>query len=129
MGYSARVDGELEIVPPLPWKYLKDNPYYLTDPKYYDMRIEVDEEKVDTPEGELVRRKGISVGYGSTVTDIRAYVVMNDVAEVLKHLPEGTTLKGWLDCIGEDGAIWRIAVQDGRAVKVEPEIVWPEWIK
>jgi hypothetical protein len=129
MSYNARVDGELEITPPLTWPDLKGNPFHKEKPGYYDIRIDVEETKVDTAEGELVKRVGVSLSYGGAVTDIRAYSVEKDVAEALRYLPKGTTLRGWLDCLGEDGAVWRITVQDGQVVKVDPELVWPEWMK
>jgi hypothetical protein len=129
MGYNARVEGELEIVPPLSWPELKANPMYKEKPGYYDIRIDVDEEKVDTPDGELIKRTGITVSYGGTVHDLRAYSIEDDLEKVRKTLPKGTELKGWLDCLGEDGAVWRVAVYDGCVVRVEPKIVWPEWMQ
>lgn len=129
MGYNVRVDGELDIQPHLTWADLQNNPFYVKEPGYQALRIEYSEETVNVPEGKLIKRTGIAFSYGGALSEMRAYRIEEDLKRALKSLPKGTTLTGWMDCLGEDGEVWRYAVKDGEVVEVKPQIVWPEWMK
>lgn len=56
----------------------------------------------------------------------RAHNLLDVVQQAIDSFP-GHTFTGHLHCEGEENAdIWRVAIRDGRAVKVEPRIVWPD---
>lgn len=130
MGNPITLEGDLDIIPPLPWPDLKKNPGYRPDGHSNKMRIEYDEETVDTPDGELVRRTGIGIGYANRHTTSLSYAqIYRDLQEIIDALPKGTTVSGWFECRAEDGDHWRIAVVEGNTITdVHPEIVWPEWM-
>lgn len=130
MGNPIRLEGDLDIIPPLPWTELKKNPGYRPDGRDNQMRIEYDEETVDTPDGELTRRTGTGIGYPASVTHGLSYSqIHGDLEKIIKALPKGTAVSGWFDCTDEQGESWRIAVVEGNEIiDVHPEITWPEWM-
>jgi hypothetical protein len=126
MGYYTRVDGEIRIEPPLTWAEIKDNPSIPDTPggrAEYDVRLRIDEETVDTNEGQLTR-KTCSALVPSWDDSFKAYNLIEHVQAMIDAFP-GHTFTGRLDCEGEEsGDLWRVVVRDGRAVKVTPRIVW-----
>ncbi|MFK0179013.1 DUF6205 family protein [Streptomyces xanthochromogenes] len=126
MGYYTTVDGAIRIEPPLKWAEFKDSPFYETETSgKRDVRLKVDEEIVDTDEGQMIR-KTASALEGSWEGGYKAYHLLEHVQEVIEAFP-GHTFTGRLDCEGEEAAdVWRVVVRDGVAVKVEPRIVWPD---
>jgi hypothetical protein len=126
MGYYTTVDGEIAIDPPLTWAEFKSSPFYRADgPSERDVRLKVDEEVVDTDEGQLIR-KTAAVLEGAYEGGFKAYHLVEHVQEAIDTFP-GHTFTGRLECAGEDGAdFWRVVVRNGAAVKVEPRIVWPD---
>lgn len=128
MGYYTTVDGEITITPPLTWTELKDSPFNpeseAHDPRL-DVKLRIDEEQVDTEEGPLLRR---TAGALVPAWEGRAkyYSLVEHTQKLMDALP-GRTFSGRLECEGEEpGDLWRIVIRDGRAVKVEPQIVWPD---
>lgn len=128
MGYYTSVDGEIRIQPPLTWAEIKDSPFLPGSPNdktEYDVRLRADEETIDTDEGQLVR-KTCSVLLPRWDDSFKAYHLVEHVQAVIDAFP-GRTFTGRLDCEGEEtGDLWRVVVRDGRALKVEPRIVWPD---
>lgn len=125
MGYSTSVDGEITITPPLAWNEIKDSPF-LTNPGYkLGVVLKVTEETVDTDEGQLTRKTS-SVLVPAWEDAFKAYSLVEDVQGAIDAFP-GHTFTGRLDCEGEENAdLWRVVIRDSRAVKVVPEIVWPD---
>lgn len=128
MGYYTRVTGEIRIEPPLTWQEFKDSRFLPGSPNdngNYDVRLCVDEETVDTDEGQLVR-KTASVVLPRWDDSFKAYNLVEHVQAVIDAFP-GHTFSGRLECEGEDNTdMWRVVVRNGHAVKVEPRIVWPD---
>ena len=128
MGYYTRVTGELHIEPPLTWPEFKDSRFLPGSPNdngNYDVQLRADEETVDTDEGQLVR-KTASVLLPRWDDSFKAYNLIEHVQAVIDAFP-GRTFTGRLECEGEDNTdMWRLIVRDGRAVRVEPRIVWPD---
>lgn len=128
MGYYTRVTGEISIEPPLTWQEFKDSPFLpggSNDNGNFDVSLRTDEETVDTDEGQLVR-KTASVVVPRWDDSFKAYHLIEHVQAVIDAFP-GRTFTGRLECEGEDNTdMWRVVVRDGRAVKVEPRIVWPD---
>lgn len=128
MGYYTRVTGEISIEPPLTWQEFKDSPFLPGSPNdntNYDVRLHTDEETVDTDEGQPVRKTANAV-LPRWDDSFKAYHLIDHVQAVIDAFP-GHTFTGRLECEGEDNTdMWRVVVRDGRAVKVEPRIVWPD---
>lgn len=128
MGYNTSVTGEIRIDPPLTWGEFKDSPFLpdsLTATIDYDVCLHTDEATVDTGEGQLIR-KTASVLLPRWEDSFRAYHLIEHVQAVIDAFP-GHVFSGRLNCEGEDNTdLWRVVIRDGRAVRVEPRIVWPD---
>jgi len=137
MGYITHVTGEFAIEPPLTWNEIKASPF--TSPSChdrnvrlhratnheYDLVLRVEEESVDTDDGEMVRRTASALVMPH-IDEYRARGLVEQVQKVIDLFP-GHTFTGRLECEGEENTdLWRVVVRDGRAVKVEPRIVWPD---
>ncbi|MFI8351243.1 DUF6205 family protein [Streptomyces sp. NPDC085596] len=128
MGYYTRVTGEINIEPPLTWQEFKDSPFLpgsANDSTAYDVRLRADEETVDTDDGQLIRKTASTV-LPRWDDSFKAYNLIEHVQAIIDAFP-GHTFSGRLDCEGEEtGDLWRVVIRDGRAVKVTPQIVWPD---
>jgi hypothetical protein len=127
MGYYTRFEGEIIIDPPLAWGEVKDSPW-LSD-EHGDVVLLLAEETVteDTDEGTSVftRKTGAAV---VPVTDdsYKGYDIVRHLQQIVDAFP-GHIFTGYISAEGEEaGDLWRLAVKDGRAVKIKPRIVWPE---
>ncbi|MGW0577317.1 DUF6205 family protein [Streptomyces sp. NPDC002920] len=127
MGYYTRVTGEIRIEPPLTWQEFKDSPFNPHSTEYddsLDAKLLIHEETVDTDDGPLLRRTAPELVAAHT-DSYKAYRLVEDVQKAIDTFT-GHTFSGRLECKGEDGALWRVIVRDGRAQQVEPRIVWPD---
>lgn len=131
MDYNTRVTGEIRIEPPLTYAEFKNSPFIAGDSLIegsIDVRLRVEEETVDTDEGQLVR-KTASALIPKWEEPYRAYHLIEHVQRAIDVFT--TTgihmFSGRLECEGEEqGDMWRVVIRDGRAVRVEPRIVWPD---
>jgi len=128
MGYTTRVDGEFAITPPLTWNEFKDSEFAPDNAKSGwepSLILRVDEDSVDTDEGPLLRRTATALVMRE-IDEYRERGLVDEVQKAIDSFP-GHTFTGRLDCEGEENTdMWRVAIRDGRAVKVEPRIVWPD---
>jgi hypothetical protein len=125
MSYITHVAGEFTITPPLTWPEFHDSPFASDDWRDTDLVLRVDEEQVNTDDGLLIRRTASAL----VMREIDEYNARNLIQQVQAAIDAfpGHTFTGRLDCEGEENTdIWRVVVRDGRAVKVEPRIVWPD---
>lgn len=128
MGYTTRVRGEFTIRPPLAWPEFRDSrfaPHNVQNGYDPSLILRVDEDTVDTDEGLLVRRTATALVMRE-IDEYRAHGLIEEVQEAVDAFP-GRQWSGRLDCAGEENLdVWRVLIRDGRAVKVKPEIVWPD---
>jgi len=130
MGYTTHVTGEFAIEPPLTWNEIKASPFEpVVRGKYgavdIDLDICVEETSVDTDEGTLVRRIGTALAMRQ-IDEYRARDLVKQVQRCIDLFP-GHTFTGRLECEGEENTdLWRVIIRDGRAVRIEPRIVWPD---
>jgi hypothetical protein len=128
MSYRTHVTGEFAITPPLAWPEFKDSEFapHNIDCSYDpDLILRVAEESVDTDDGPLLKRTATALA----MREIDEYNARNLMAQVQKAVDSfpGHTFTGRLECEGEENTdLWRVVIRDGRAVKVEPRIVWPD---
>lgn len=135
MGYTTRVRGEFTIEPPLTWNEIKESPFifpsalgrlvreYRADE--LDLALRVNETTVETEEGTLVRRTAPTLVMRE-IDEYRAHNLVEQVQQCIDLFP-GHTFTGRLDCEGEENTDqWRVIVRDGRAVRIQPRIVWPD---
>lgn len=130
MGYTTHVTGGFTITPPLTWPEIKDAAFSRgRDGLFFaptiDLALRVDETSVDTDEGPLLRRTA-SMLVMPHIDEYRARNLVQQVQSCIDAFP-GHTFTGRLECEGEENTdLWRVIIRDGRAVKVEPRIVWPD---
>lgn len=125
MSYTTHVRGEFAITPPLTWNEFKDSPFAEDHWSASDLVLRIDEESVDTEDGPLLRRTASVLA----MREIDEYNSRNLLAQVQKAIDSfpGHAFTGRLECEGEENTdLWRVVIRNGRAVKVEPQIVWPE---
>jgi hypothetical protein len=128
MGYTTRVEGEFAIMPPLSWPEFKDSKFAPDNAESShspSLILRVAEDAVDTADGPLLRRTATALVMRE-IDEYRAYDLLEEVQEAIDAFP-GRTFTGRLNCEGEEtGDLWRVVIRDGRAVRVEPRIVWPD---
>lgn len=128
MSYTTHVTGEFAIEPPLTWPEFRDSEFAPHNAKSSwdpDLILRVNEENVDTADGPLLRRTATAL----VMREISEYNSRNLMATVQKAIDAfpGHDWSGRLECEGEENTdMWRVVIRDGRAVKVEPRIVWPD---
>ena len=128
MGYTTHVTGEFAITPPLAWNEFKDSkfaPHNVQSSYDPSLILRVDEDSVDTDDGPLLRRTATALVMRE-IDEYRAYHLIDEVQEAVDAFP-GHSWSGRLECEGEENTdIWRVVIRDGRAIRVEPRIVWPD---
>lgn len=128
MSYTTHVTGEFAITPPPTWPEFKDSRFAPDNVKNsYDpsLILRVNEESVDTDEGPLLKRTATALVMRE-IDEYRERGLVEEVQSAIDAFP-GHTFTGRLECEGEENTdIWRVAVRNGRAVKVEPQIIWPD---
>jgi hypothetical protein len=125
MSYTTHVTGEFAITPPLTWGEFKDSPFASGNWRDSDLVLRIDEESVHTDDGPLLRRTASALVMRE-IDEYNARNLMSQVQAALDAFP-GHTFTGRLNCEGEENTdLWRVVIRGGRAVKVEPRIVWPD---
>lgn len=128
MGYTTRVTGEFTITPPLTWPEFRDSrfaPHNAKSRYEPSLLLRVTEDTVDTDEGQMVRRTATALVM-RPIEEYRAHGLLDEVQEAIDAFP-GHEWSGRLDCAGEENLdAWRVLIRDGRAVRIDPEIVWPD---
>jgi hypothetical protein len=128
MSYTTHVTGKFAITPPLTWPEFKNSPFAPDNiARGYNrsLILRVSEETVDTNNGPLLRRTATALVMRE-IDEYREHGLVAEVQEAVDAFP-GHAFTGRLECEGEENTdIWRVVVRNGRAVKVEPRIVWPD---
>lgn len=125
MGYTTHVRGEFTITPPLTWNEFKDSPLASDDWRDSDLALRIDETTVNTDDGPLLRRTASALAMRE-IDEYRERNLVEQVQQAVDAFP-GHTFTGRLECEGgENLDMWRVYVRDGRAVRVEPTITWPD---
>lgn len=117
MSGDARITGQITIDPPITWPELADKQWattgdYQPEPPYWaDVRL--------------------GVGIVPIDNETSAYTLVASVQRIVDEFgttPDGTarTFTGHLHVVWGGGeAVYRVVVRDGRAVEVQPTVVWP----
>ncbi|MFI1165576.1 DUF6205 family protein [Streptomyces sp. NPDC020801] len=86
--------------------------------------LRVSETSVDTDKGPLLRRTATALVMRE-IDEYRERGLVEQVQRCIDLFP-GHAFTGRLECEGEENTdIWRVVVRDGRALRIEPRIVWP----
>ena len=128
MGYLTSFSGEIRIDPPLSWGEVKGSPWLSA--RYGDVmvRLVVEEVTEETDEGTSVftRKTVDAITPANEDEPYKGYKIVTQVQNIVDAYPD-RTYSGYISAGGENaGDLWRLAVKNGRAVKVEPRIVWPD---
>lgn len=128
ISYATHVTGEFAITPPLTWTEFQNSefaPHNITSRDTPDLALRVIEEQVDTPDGPLLRRTATALVMRE-IDEYRADGLIEQVQRALDGF-NGHTFTGRLNCEGAANAdMWRGTVRQGRATRIEPQIVWPD---
>jgi hypothetical protein len=128
MSYTTRVEGQFAITPALTWPEFKDSkfaPDNIKDSWDPSLVLHIVEEPVDTPEGPLLKRTAVALVMRE-IDEYNARDLLKEVQQAVDAFP-GHEWSGRLECEGaENTDMWRVVIRDGRALKVEPVITWPE---
>ncbi|GGN39171.1 hypothetical protein FHR83_006776 [Actinoplanes campanulatus] len=125
MSYDVRFTGEIGIHPPIPADDVIAAGFHA--PGRFgdkDVAVTVIETPIDGVPGAYRRQvTAIAACMGSYT----AYKAVEHVQEIVSRWGEGRTFTGYLQGWGEEpGDVFRIVIRDGRAVEVQPRIVWPD---
>jgi Family of unknown function (DUF6205) len=128
MGYYTQIEGDFAIIPPLTRKELR-NAGYDDHGKHASgwrtLKPRVESTQTETDYGYQIEYTCNQIVPADTER-FKAYGVLNHMQEIIDAFP-GHEFTGLLECTGEDpGDLWRVYVKNGKAIKVTPEIVWPE---
>lgn len=127
MGYYSSFSGSIAITPPLSWREIRDTPWIRED-STADFRIEVQEEIVDTDDGQMTAKRGVAVVPWQE-DPYKGYNAPTTLGEIVKAFP-GHEFSGEIRVEGEDaGDIWRLVICDGKPVRENAEVVWPDGTK
>lgn len=126
MGYNTSVNGEIIITPPIPWKRVKDGPFTDTGREHRDVILRMREEEIENGDDTIIRRTADAV-VPAWEDSYRAYYIVEHLQELVDLYGEGREFTGRLHCEGEENLdVWRVYVRDGRAVRVDPVVTWPD---
>jgi hypothetical protein len=120
MGYYTRFDGEIRIEPPLTWAEIKRGP------GLQDIRLRTVEDTQETDEGRITRVTADAVT-PLMEDSYKGYSIVEELQSLVDAHGKNHRFVGYISAEGEEaGDLWRLAVKNGKAVKIEPRIVWPD---
>lgn len=127
MGYETRIRGEIRIDPPITADALKGSGF-VADRSGGDITKDVALYIVEQPvEGVPGAYRRVATAIVPVMSSYSAYQAVEHTQEIIDRWGEGRTFTGRLDCSGDErGDLWRLEIQDGRAVEVRARIVWPD---
>ncbi|GAA0853246.1 DUF6205 family protein [Streptosporangium amethystogenes subsp. fukuiense] len=132
MGYHSDLSGEITFNPPIPWGELQDSEFISPGGNAEWRRLvwlRMVEETVETSEGTLTRKQAVAIR-PSDAGELRAGPLVSQLQEIVTKHGEGRTFDGHILVLGECSPdIWRVQVEDGKAVEVRPRIVWPDGVE
>lgn len=102
------LSGEIHIAPPLTWEEIVDGP------PLADLRLCL------ADDGEDARAYDAAVPATDHPRDI-----LGELQALVDAHGESHAFAGHIE-VRDFGEVWRLAVRDGRAVRIEPPLVWPE---
>jgi hypothetical protein len=126
MGYVTDFTGEITIIPPLSWDEIRDSPWRpdAAQSQDEDLMFRIAEHAISTIEGSAAIRKAVAVA-STWEEEARGYHIVECLQRIADAYPDRQFV-GHISAEGEEaGDMWRLAVVNGRAVKIKPTIVWP----
>lgn len=127
MGYYTTFDGRIEIDPPLTWEEIRETPWADAE-GFPELRIEVEEETVTTEVGEATLKKGVAV-VPAQEDPYKGYSILSTLKEILAAFPDHA-FSGEIRAEGEEaGDIWRMRIVNGKAIREDAQVTWPDGTK
>lgn len=124
MGYYTRHGGAFLIKPELSWHQIKDSPFLDGYQNDRDVKLRLETEEVETPEGVLTRRSAIGV-VPLMEDPFTGYHMVEHLQELVDTFPDHE-FTGRFDCEGEDAAdITRIVIRNRRVVQEKAQFYMP----
>lgn len=131
MGYYTNYTDEITIHPPLSWEELQTVPEFYNEDSHWgsssrDVKFDVQEERVNTPQGVLIKREARAIE-PLQEDSYKGYYIVEHVQDLVDRFGDSHTFSGYISAEGEEaGDLWRLYVIGGNATRVEPTITWPE---
>lgn len=129
MGYETNMNGEIEIVPPIPWKYVRESVFLPDNARSgdrfnrCDIMFRIEEKRVDRDEGIMVVRSAVALVPTHSTYEGN---ILARLQEVIDAFPEHE-FRGRIDGVGEENEdMWRLKVVDRIATRFTPKLVWPK---
>jgi hypothetical protein len=135
--YEAYLSGRIIIDPPLSWPEIADSPFYHkgtgTFDHVLDLKLEVREEPVNTPDGPLLKRMAPAlIPLTTELLSLRGPIVYQIEKFLERHTLPARVIKGAIVGRGADPGtvdIWRIVVKsDGQVLDERASLTWPDGI-
>lgn len=121
MGYSSRVtEGYIKIFPPLNSKEIKRFPKF-DRPTEIELEIQTTHKEVE--EGDLLIMVSNRLQAVEPDSEWSRYSTPKQLQKVLDTYPD-REFSGYLQFLGEDGAVWRLQVKNISRSVVEVRPVW-----
>jgi hypothetical protein len=133
--YEAYLSGRITIDPPLSWPEIADSPFYHkgtgTFDHVLDLKLEVREEPVNTPDGPLLKRTAPAlIPLTTELLSLRGFIVDQVERFLERHALPDRVIEGAIVGRGGDpGAVdfWRIVVRpDGQVLDERASLTWPD---
>lgn len=117
MAYHSYLSNAIAIHPPISGEELATSPFVCLDPFREADRLAW----LHLVNGEAVAIRP------SEADELDAETLARDIQYILDRHGLGRSFAGWILVFGEDSPdVWRVEVQDGKAVEVRPTLVWPD---
>lgn len=137
MGTSTTYDGTLAIEPPLTWPEVRETETWSGHPDHhnlgdfrhsgrYGVRLVVDAEAIDTPEGYLMRHAGTSIKIVGD--ELRHDEVMSQLRQLARQFGDTHRFTGLLTCYDDypGSSPFRVRIIDTAVQEVRPVTFWPD---
>lgn len=139
MSYETRMNGKIEIRPPIPWKYVRESMFLpenargnadvpnrkLRQAWMRDIMFEIEQRTVETDDGTLTWKNAVAL-VPTHVNSNWAGKIAEHLQEVVDAFPEHV-FYGRIDGEGEENNdMWRLKVIGRKVTKFVPTLVWDE---
>lgn len=129
VSYQTRLYGFLKIEPPISWAEVRGDNHLLTREQGNRsclLLLLTEDPPEDVAEGQLRRRYVSTISHHGSVT-VSGNLVEQALQEILNRYGADRTVSGRIIAEGADfGDLWQLVVRDGRAVREQARIVWPD---
>jgi hypothetical protein len=126
MGYLSRLEGEIQIQPPLRWSEIKDSKFRPDFDRDRSIRYRIDEQRIEDDDGERVTRYAIAIEDAWDGDSVKHYGVDSDLQEIAAAHPDHVYTGQLIRYGEENGDVERYRIVSGRVVAEKAALTWPD---